>query len=111
MSMTPLRKHMALAIDGGVSGGLVVAQALIAPKDEMGQKVFPPLEPAWFPKPLEQADELMRGMPWTFPEDLLKRTTVIGNCGTRFMGLLPHHRLCSPNTDNLFSPILTTTRA
>ena len=29
---------------------------------DMGQKVFPPLAPAWFPRPLEQTDELMRSV-------------------------------------------------
>lgn len=105
MSMTPLRNHVALAIDGGGIKGLVVAQALIALEDElgegplinhpqikvlagtstgaiitaaiamgmkaediarvfidMGQKVFPPLAPVWFPKALKQADEFMRSV-------------------------------------------------
>jgi patatin-like phospholipase/acyl hydrolase len=105
MSMTPLRNHVALAIDGGGIKGLVVAQALIALEDElgegplishpqlkvlagtstgaiitaaiamgmkaediarvfidMGQKVFPPLAPVWFPKAFKQADEFMRSI-------------------------------------------------
>jgi patatin-like phospholipase/acyl hydrolase len=103
MSMTPLRQHAALAIDGGGIKGLIIARALMALEDElgggplinhpqlkilagtstgaiitasiamgmtaeaiaqvymdMGQKVFPPLSPAWFPKALEQADEFLR---------------------------------------------------
>jgi patatin-like phospholipase/acyl hydrolase len=103
MNMTPLRKNVALAIDGGGIKGLIVARALIALEDElggeplinhpelkimagtstgaiitasiamgmkaadisqiymdMGQTVFPPLAPAWFPKPLEKADEFLR---------------------------------------------------
>jgi patatin-like phospholipase/acyl hydrolase len=103
MSMTPLRQHVALAIDGGGIKGLVVAQALIALENElgggplikfpqfkilagtstgaiitgaiamgmkaediakvymgMGQQVFPPLAPTWFPKVVEQADEYLR---------------------------------------------------
>ena len=103
MSMTPLRQHTALAIDGGGIKGLIIAQALIALEGEvgggpliklpqlkimagtstgaiitaaiamgmnapdiaqvyldMGQKVFPPLTPEWFPKALEQIDEYRR---------------------------------------------------
>jgi uncharacterized protein len=103
MSMTPLRQHTALAIDGGGIKGLVVAQALIALEAElggepliklpqlnimagtstgaiitgaiamgmkaadiaqvyldMGQQVFPPLTPEWFPKALEKVDEYLR---------------------------------------------------
>src|SRR5512143_605889 len=36
MSMTPLRQHTALAIDGGGIKGLIIAQALIALEDELG---------------------------------------------------------------------------
>ena len=103
MSMTPVHKNVAIAIDGGGIKGLIVARALMALEDElgggplikhpeikilagtstgaiitaaiamgmeakdiakvykdMGQKVFPPLAPTWFPKPLEQADEFVR---------------------------------------------------
>ena len=102
MSMTPLRQHAALAIDGGGIKGLIVAQALTALEAElgggpliqlpqlkimagtstgaiitaaiamgmkaadiakvyleMGQEVFPPLAPAWFPKVVGQADEYL----------------------------------------------------
>jgi patatin-like phospholipase/acyl hydrolase len=38
MSMTPLRKHVALAIDGGGIKGLIVARALMALEDELGGK-------------------------------------------------------------------------
>jgi patatin-like phospholipase/acyl hydrolase len=103
MSMTPLRQHVALAIDGGGIKGLVVAQALTALEAElgggplielpqlkimagtstgaiitgaiamgmkaadiakvyleMGQQVFPPLAPTWFPDVVEKADEYLR---------------------------------------------------
>ena len=36
MSMSPLRPHTALAIDGGGIKGLIVAQALIALEEELG---------------------------------------------------------------------------
>ena len=36
MNMTPLRQHVALAIDGGGSKGLIVARALMAREDELG---------------------------------------------------------------------------
>jgi uncharacterized protein len=36
MNMTPLRNHVALAIDGGGIKGLIVARALIALEDELG---------------------------------------------------------------------------
>ena len=38
MNMTPLRNHVALAIDGGGIKGLIVARALIALEDELGGK-------------------------------------------------------------------------
>ena len=38
MNMTPLRKHVALAIDGGGIKGLIVARALMALEDELGGK-------------------------------------------------------------------------
>ena len=103
MNMTPLRKNVALAIDGGGIKGLIVARALVALEDElgglpliqqpglkimagtstgaiitasiamgmktadisqvymdMGQQVFPPLAPAWFPQPLEKVVEFLR---------------------------------------------------
>ncbi len=103
MNMTPLRPHVALAIDGGGIKGLIIARALIALEDElgggplikrpefkimagtstgaiitaaiamgmsaadiaqvyidMGQKVFPPLSPSWFPKVMEEAEEYLR---------------------------------------------------
>jgi patatin-like phospholipase/acyl hydrolase len=36
MSMTPLRQHTGLAIDGGGIKGLIIAQSLIAMEDELG---------------------------------------------------------------------------
>ena len=36
MSMTPLRQHVGLAIDGGGIKGLIISQALIALEDELG---------------------------------------------------------------------------
>jgi patatin-like phospholipase/acyl hydrolase len=103
MNMKPLRKNVALAIDGGGIKGLIVARALIALEDELGgeplikqpglkimagtstgaiitasiamgmkaadisqvyldlgQTVFPPLAPTWFPKFLAHANEILR---------------------------------------------------
>jgi patatin-like phospholipase/acyl hydrolase len=116
MSMTPLRQHVALAIDGGGIKGLVVAQALIALEAELGggpliklpqlnilagtstgaiitaaiamgmqaqdiaqvyidlgQEVFPPLAPAWLPKVLEQANEVLHLVlqPHLYPNEKL----------------------------------------
>jgi uncharacterized protein len=116
MSMTPLRQHAALAIDGGGIKGLVVAQALTALEAELGggplikhlrlkilagtstgaiitaaiamgmeahdiaqvyldlgQDVFPPLVPDWFPKALEQAHEILRLVlqPHLYPNEKL----------------------------------------
>lgn len=105
MSMTPLRNHVALSIDGGGIKGLIVAQALMALENElgggplinqpqlkvlagtstgaiitaaiamgmkaediarvfidMGQQVFPPLAPVWFPRAFKQAGEFMRSV-------------------------------------------------
>jgi uncharacterized protein len=114
--MTPLRQHVALAIDGGGIKGLVVAQALIALEAELGggplikvpqlnilagtstgaiitaaiaigmeakdiaqvyldlgQQVFPPLVPDWFPRALEQASEILRVVlqPHLYPNEKL----------------------------------------
>ncbi len=116
MSMTPLRQHVALAIDGGGIKGLIVAQALVALEAEvgggpliklpqlnilagtstgaiitaaiamgmkaqdiaqvyldLGQDVFPPLAPAWLPKVLEEANEILRLVlqPHLYPNEKL----------------------------------------
>jgi predicted acylesterase/phospholipase RssA len=116
MGMTPLRQHVALAIDGGGIKGLIVARALVALENELGggplikypqlkilagtstgaiitaaiamgmkaeeiakvyvdlgQQVFPPLTPAWFPKALERVDEIVRIVfqPHLYPNEKL----------------------------------------
>src|SRR5512136_1055432 len=63
----PLIKRPQLKIMAGTSTGAIITAAIamgMKAEDiakvymEMGQKVFPPLAPAWLPKVLEQADEI-----------------------------------------------------
>ena len=64
----PLINHPQLKNMGGTSTGAIITAAIamgMKAEDiakvylEMGQQVFPPLSPRWFPKALEQADELV----------------------------------------------------
>jgi predicted acylesterase/phospholipase RssA len=65
----PLIQHPQLKIMAGTSTGAIITAAIAMGMKaadiaqvylDMGQKVFPPLAPTWFPKPLEQADEFVR---------------------------------------------------